>query len=144
MWEDQRKETAMHNSFMGASINDVHNIPPAPLSAISIYVLFVRKFGPFFDPPPFCADVICRSPLTLDMALPYYRCDDGVCLDEKDLCDGVVHCRDGSDEERCDETTRWCSSSSEFGCRDASACVPERFLCDGTPQVGRFVGHSEF
>ena len=29
------------------------------------YVLFVRKFGVFFDPlPPLCADVIYGSPLT--------------------------------------------------------------------------------
>ena len=66
----------------------------------------------------------------------HYRCDDGVCLDEKDLCDGVVHCRDASDEERCESAP---CSPSEFECRDGSSCVPERFLCDGTTQVGRSV-----
>ena len=73
-----------------------------------------------------------NSPFTT-RAFFRYRCRDGVCLDERDLCDGVVHCRDGSDEERCEETER--CPSSEFPCRDGSSCVPQRFLCDGTLQV---------
>ena len=56
-------------------------------------------------------------------------------MDERDLCDGVVHCRDGSDEERCGGDSTRCPPS-EFPCRDGSSCVPLRFLCDGTQQVG--------
>ena len=55
-------------------------------------------------------------------------------MDEKDFCDGVFHCRDRSDEDRCGTTALECSTS-EFACTDGSSCVPERSLCDGTVQV---------
>lgn len=30
-----------------------------------------------------------------------FRCNDGLCLDERRRCDGRPHCRDGSDEINC-------------------------------------------
>ena len=84
-----------------------------------------------------CAPATLPSRIASPSSCLPCSCRDGTCLDEKDVCDGVLHCRDGSDEERCPPPRPprppRCSPS-EFTCRDG-ACLPERFLCDGTPQV---------
>ncbi|KAI4457351.1 modular serine protease [Holotrichia oblita] len=58
-----------------------------------------------------------------------FVCDSGVCLDLKYVCDGVTHCRDGSDE-----TSRQCADvrcpSYLFRCA-YGACITRDKLCDG-------------
>lgn len=33
-----------------------------------------------------------------------YRCGDGLCVKKEQLCDGVEHCNDGTDELFCSDT----------------------------------------
>lgn len=48
------------------------------------------------------------------------------------ICDGLVHCKDGSDEsfERC--TVAACPPE-KFQCKHSKQCIPRSFLCDGNP-----------
>ncbi|KAK5638878.1 hypothetical protein RI129_013173 [Pyrocoelia pectoralis] len=59
-----------------------------------------------------------------------FRCDSGECIDEENLCDGVVHCKDGSDETRDCVNIIPCSSNFLFQC-DYGACINKAQQCDG-------------
>lgn len=52
-------------------------------------------------PNPSCS----RMVLTGVLADGQFACTSGECLDRRFVCDGNKHCRDGSDEFNCDEST---------------------------------------
>lgn len=47
------------------------------------------------------------------------------CIDLGQVCDGVAHCQDRSDELQCAE------AGCAHQCADKSRCLPQSFLCDG-------------
>ncbi|XP_052756265.1 prolow-density lipoprotein receptor-related protein 1 [Galleria mellonella] len=66
-----------------------------------------------------------------------YRCiDSSYCLPAKLMCDGMVDCRDGSDEGAfCD---KWNTSCADNPCKgNNTRCIPERYgpscICNGSP-----------
>jgi hypothetical protein len=68
-------------------------------------------------------DVVCYETL---------ECDSGVlCLDWREICDGIQNCLEGKDEENCDllEMNR-CDPEEEYRCMDGM-CIPLQFFLDG-------------
>lgn len=59
-----------------------------------------------------------------------FVCDGNRCLRSRIVCDGLVHCKDGSDElpEHCAAVT---CPPDKFQCKDSKQCIPRSFLCDG-------------
>ncbi|CAF4093851.1 unnamed protein product [Adineta steineri] len=58
-------------------------------------------------------------------------CNTGVlCLEWRQVCDGIIQCENGSDEIGCHEFELRNCSSDEFQCRN-SMCIPNEFLFDG-------------
>jgi hypothetical protein len=52
------------------------------------------------------------------------------CLDWRQLCDGVIDCVNGEDEERCLEMEmNECNDETEFRCKDGR-CIPKEFAFD--------------
>ena len=59
-------------------------------------------------------------------------CDSGLlCLDWREICDGVQQCMSGVDEEHCDllEMNR-CDDEDEYRCMNGM-CIPDQFFLDG-------------
>ncbi|CAF4022098.1 unnamed protein product, partial [Adineta steineri] len=54
-----------------------------------------------------------------------------LCLEWRQVCDGIVQCDNGADEVGCHEFELQNCSSDEFQCRN-SMCIPNEFLFDGT------------
>lgn len=61
-----------------------------------------------------------------------FVCDGSRCLRKHVVCDGLVHCKDGTDEafERCAVTA---CPPEKFQCKHSKQCIPKSFLCDGNP-----------
>ena len=68
-------------------------------------------------------DVVCYETL---------ECDSGVlCLDWRDICDGVQQCLEGRDEENCDLLEmNQCDQDEEYRCENGM-CIPHEFFLDG-------------
>ena len=68
-------------------------------------------------------DVICYETL---------KCDSGVlCLDWREICDGIQHCLEGRDEENCDLLEmNQCHEDEEYRCMNGM-CIPQEFFLDG-------------
>ena len=67
-------------------------------------------------------DVICYQ--TLD-------CDSGLlCLDWREICDGIEQCRSGKDEANCDLLEMNRCDDDEYRCMNGM-CIPEPFFLDG-------------
>ena len=68
-------------------------------------------------------DVICYETL---------QCDSGVlCLDWREVCDGLQHCLEGKDEENCDLLEmNQCDEEEEYRCMNGM-CIPDQFFLDG-------------
>ncbi|XP_018787873.1 PREDICTED: uncharacterized protein LOC108968343 isoform X1 [Bactrocera latifrons] len=58
-----------------------------------------------------------------------WRCKSGGCIAAENLCDGIRHCLDGSDETKASCKSMQCSFAS-FRC-DYGACISLELLCDG-------------
>ena len=96
---------------LGASIYDVHFFWPTSPYLSKIYVLFVRNFGVFYEPPfPFCADVIYGSPFLESEA----NCAQIVSLHPVDLIPSYAlpYAREWVREER---RVRWPGKGSRVG-----------------------------
>ena len=60
------------------------------------------------------------------------RCNIGLlCLEWRQVCDGIVQCEDGIDEADCHILEFHRCASNEFQCRNGM-CIPQEFLFDGT------------
>jgi len=59
------------------------------------------------------------------------ECDYGLlCLDWRDICDGVQQCMQGKDEENCDKLEFNECEENEYRCTNGM-CIPEEFWLDG-------------
>lgn len=61
-----------------------------------------------------------------------FRCGDGTCIPEQNVCDGRTDCQDASDEQSCGHLG---CKEDEFTCSN-TRCLPQRFLCDGEDNCG--------
>lgn len=56
-----------------------------------------------------------------------FQCAHGKrCIEQDQVCDGVPHCQDRSDELECFKM-----EGCDHQCDENNRCVPETFLCDG-------------
>ena len=83
--------------------------------------LIVRKENPW--KVQIYGDVLCYETL---------GCDSGVlCLDWREICDGVQQCLEGKDEENCDLLEmNSCDPEKEYRCSNGM-CIPDEFFLDG-------------
>ncbi len=76
------------------------------------YPRYVQEYG----------DVVCYKTL---------ECNSGLlCLDWRDICDGVQQCMAGLDEENCDKLEFNECENDEYRCMNGM-CVPEEYFLDG-------------
>ncbi|CAG2254161.1 LRP2 [Mytilus edulis] len=72
--------------------------------------------------------------LTAIRALPcennQVKCATGVCINNNDVCDGIRHCLDGSDEEG-ESCKAYACPESKRKCTDNQQCLDKQSLCDG-------------
>ena len=68
-------------------------------------------------------DIICYETL---------NCNSGqLCLDWREICDGIQHCVEGRDEENCDLLElNECDEKDEYRCMNGM-CIPDEFFLDG-------------
>uniref|UniRef100_A0A0N4ZG03 EGF-like domain-containing protein n=1 Tax=Parastrongyloides trichosuri TaxID=131310 RepID=A0A0N4ZG03_PARTI len=62
-----------------------------------------------------------------------FTCDNGACISRSSRCDGIKHCVDGSDEEKCEDE---CNTETHYQCRSNSItnvkkCIDNKYKCDG-------------
>ncbi len=63
-----------------------------------------------------------------------WECHDGRrCLEERYICDGIIHCTDGSDENP-DVCALWQCSPGRFKCLFDNKCIPNKVVCDGNTE----------
>ena len=67
-------------------------------------------------------DVVCYETL---------ECESGVlCLDWREICDGIQNCLEGKDEENCDLLQMNRCNDDEYRCENGM-CIPQEFFLDG-------------
>ena len=67
-------------------------------------------------------DIVCHETL---------RCDSGLlCLDWREICDGIQQCMSGWDEENCDLLEMNRCDENEYRCANGM-CIPQEFFLDG-------------
>jgi hypothetical protein len=67
-------------------------------------------------------DVVCYETL---------ECDSGVlCLDWREICDGIQHCLEGKDEENCNRLEMNICDDDEYRCTNGM-CIADEFFLDG-------------
>ena len=82
--------------------------------------LMVRKANPWEVQA--YGDIVCYQTL---------QCDSGVlCLDWREICDGVQQCLEGRDEENCDLLEMNICEDDEYRCMNGM-CIPDQFFLDG-------------
>ena len=67
-------------------------------------------------------DIVCYATLTCNYGL--------LCLDWRDICDGVQNCMTGVDEENCDKLEFNECEDDEYRCLNGM-CIPEEYFLDG-------------
>lgn len=88
----------------------------------SLQELFSIKFSVQSGKLNFLDEFVCYSTI---------ECDSGLlCLDWRDVCDGISQCAEGFDEMFCDEIFSVRCDDDEYRCQN-KLCVPKQFLLDG-------------
>ena len=70
----------------------------------------------------YVGDIVCYSTLECDFGL--------LCLDWRDICDGVQQCMSGFDEENCDKLEFNECEDDEYRCMNGM-CIPDEYFLDG-------------
>uniref|UniRef100_T1PLQ8 Basement membrane-specific heparan sulfate proteoglycan core protein n=1 Tax=Musca domestica TaxID=7370 RepID=T1PLQ8_MUSDO len=83
--------------------------------------LTVEKYNPRDDRLPSACSAIQAT------------CMNGECIDKSQICDGIPHCSDGSDEHSCSQGRK--CQPNQFMCRN-SKCVDRVWRCDGENDCG--------
>ena len=68
------------------------------------------------------ADILCYPTLSCDSGL--------LCLDWREICDGIQHCMYGHDEENCDLLELNTCNDDEYRCMNGM-CIPDDYFLDG-------------
>lgn len=58
-----------------------------------------------------------------------FLCDGDRCIDKLDICDGVAHCIDATDEHT-DQCKSVVCESNQFQCKETKQCIPKTWVCD--------------
>ena len=70
----------------------------------------------------YAGDIVCYTTL---------ECNSGLlCLDWRDICDGLQQCMSGHDEENCDKLELNECEDDEYRCENGM-CIPEEYFLDG-------------
>ncbi|KAM9793487.1 uncharacterized protein ACBT44_017953 isoform 4-T4 [Syngnathus typhle] len=69
-----------------------------------------------------------QPPIKPSCTSPSFLCPDSTCIPPTQICDGIKHCPDGSDEKTC---LKRCKDKSHFLCKDRRSCVLKKLVCDG-------------
>ena len=86
-----------------------------------IWQLTMRENNP--QPVPTHSSVVCYETLGCHSGL--------LCLDWREICDGIQNCLEGRDEENCDLLeVNQCDSEDEYRCSNGM-CIPDEFFLDG-------------
>lgn len=91
-----------------------------PGQQVSVH-LTVEPFNPNLNRPPSACNVNQAT------------CMNGECIDKSQICDGIPHCSDGSDEHSCSHGRK--CHPNQFMCRN-SKCVDRIWRCDGENDCG--------
>ncbi|GAB0094384.1 Putative vitellogenin receptor [Sergentomyia squamirostris] len=91
----------------------ISTVQNAVLASLIFFILWIPRFALAEDPTSCKAD--------------QYECDNGECINDKNLCDGTRDCKDGSDEVDCDR--KKCLLPNWFRCNN-DKCISSAFRCD--------------
>ncbi|XP_037931811.1 basement membrane-specific heparan sulfate proteoglycan core protein [Teleopsis dalmanni] len=83
--------------------------------------LTVERYNPLLDRPPSA----CR--------VNQATCMNNECIEKSQICDGIPHCSDGSDEHSCSHGRK--CQPNQFMCRN-SKCIERIWRCDGENDCG--------
>ena len=70
----------------------------------------------------YVGEIVCYSTLKCDFGL--------LCLDWRDICDGLQQCMSGLDEENCDKLEFNEREDDEYRCMNGM-CIPDEYFLDG-------------
>ena len=80
------------------------------------------KFSSTWRKLRYAGDIVCYNTLVCDFGL--------LCLDWRDICDGVQQCMFGLDEENCDKLEFNECEDYEYRCMNGM-CIPDEYFLDG-------------
>ena len=84
--------------------------------------LVMEKFSEKSSKLMYVGDIVCYTTLTCDSGL--------LCLDWRDICDGIQQCMYGYDEENCDKLEFNECDDDEYRCMNGM-CIPDEYFLDG-------------
>jgi hypothetical protein len=73
-----------------------------------------------------------QTPNVTKCDVTQFRCDSGICIAKRYVCDGLMDCSKGEDEDNCLNDRRNCGFG-KFRCRSDRLCLPREKYCDKVP-----------